>query len=149
MSLSDPLQGKYIVRPNGCWEWQRAIQTNGYGSVGYEGKTHLAHRLSYQLYVGPIPAGHDIHHKCQNRPCINPAHLEPKLHEAHSLLADTPFRRNAAKTHCPRGHAFTPENTLTFRGHRQCRICVNAQQRERRASAAQARRSRRQSQEES
>lgn len=135
MSLPAPLQGKYIVRPNGCWEWVRAIQSQGYGSVGYQGRTWLAHRLSYALAVGPIPAEHDIHHKCNNRRCINPKHIEPKYHPEHSLLADSPARRNLEKTHCIRGHALEGENLLIdSHGKRQCRECVNAMQRRRRAA---------------
>lgn len=133
-SSADPFAGKYIVAPNGCWVWQRARHCNGYGSIGYQGKTHLVHRLMYQLRVGPVAPEIDVHHKCSNKLCINPAHLELQPHALHPLLAATPFTANATKTHCLQGHAFTLENTITIRGRRQCRTCVNARQRARRAA---------------
>lgn len=137
MSLPAPLEGKYIVRPNGCWEWVRAIQSQGYGSVGYQGRTFLAHRLSYMLAVGPIPAEHDLHHKCNNRRCINPKHLQPLKRVAHFRLSDSPFSRNAFKTHCAKGHALEGTNLfIDTRGRRQCRECTNAMQRRRRAERA-------------
>lgn len=60
---------------SGCWEWQLATN-NGYGSG-------MAHRCMYEASVGPIPVGHDLHHVCRNRCCINPAHLEPVERVAH------------------------------------------------------------------
>ncbi len=57
--------------PNGCWVWTGA-RSHGYGTLGARGK---AHRHSYELANGPIPAGLDILHSCDNPPCVNPAHL--------------------------------------------------------------------------
>ena len=61
-----------------CWNWTAARQPNGYGVFGI-GKTHtrVAHRLSWELLVGPIPDGLEIDHLCRNRACCNPDHLEP------------------------------------------------------------------------
>jgi hypothetical protein len=116
----DPLQGKYQVLPNGCWLWTRAKQSRGYGAVTYHGRLWLAHRLAYQLWVQPVPPGHDVFQTCGNRLCVNPTHLATEPHAVHAVVHDTPVQRNKRKTHCLRGHPFTPENTfLTRRGQRQ------------------------------
>src|SRR3954467_13693409 len=59
-----------------CWTWTRGLN-NGYGQVCYRGHNHNAHRLSYELFRGPIPDGLQLDHLCRNRACIYPGHLEP------------------------------------------------------------------------
>lgn len=58
----------------GCWQWVGSMAVNGYGRYGYP--SAYAHRLMYELIVGPIPEGLVIDHLCRNRGCVNPAHLE-------------------------------------------------------------------------
>lgn len=62
-------------RPNECWEWPNATAPNGYGRQAYEGRAQYVHRLSFRAFNGPIPAGHNVCHRCDNPPCWNPAHL--------------------------------------------------------------------------
>lgn len=63
------------VDANGCWLWQGAVKGNGYGNVNIDGRTLMAHRVAYELHVGPIPDGQRVLHGCDVRRCVNPAHL--------------------------------------------------------------------------
>lgn len=63
------------VTESGCWVWTGGMMWNGYGSVNVNGKTKKAHRVAYESYIGPIPPGAHVLHKCDVRACVNPAHL--------------------------------------------------------------------------
>ncbi|WP_152203604.1 HNH endonuclease [Georgenia thermotolerans] len=61
--------------PSQCWEWQSVRNPSGYGKFWLNGRTDLAHRVSYKLHHGPIPPGIHVRHTCDNPPCVNPSHL--------------------------------------------------------------------------
>lgn len=63
------------VTESGCWIWMRRLNYKGYGVIGYLGKTCPAHRIAYEAFVGPIPEGLMVLHRCDVRSCVNPAHL--------------------------------------------------------------------------
>lgn len=111
-----------------CWNWQGAKLPTGYGHIKVDGREFYTHRLSYELAVGPIPAGLVIDHLCRNTSCLNPAHLEPVTTRENLLRSPVaPAAINAAKTHCKREHEFTTENTLVRSGgKRVCRTCKAA-----------------------
>lgn len=65
----------YTRKSGGCWVWAGNLMPDGYGRIRFGGAFQQVHRISYQLEVGPIPAGAQIDHTCHNRACINPDHL--------------------------------------------------------------------------
>jgi hypothetical protein len=67
---------EHVRKAEECWHWTGSKNNDGYGQVHIGRKTLLAHRLSYESFVGPVPAGLQLDHLCRNRACINPAHLE-------------------------------------------------------------------------
>lgn len=67
--------GWRVSQSTGCWNFAGHTNGDGYGAVTKDRAPYLAHRAAYEVWVGPIPDGHVIRHTCDNRPCINPAHL--------------------------------------------------------------------------
>lgn len=123
LPLIDRFRLRFTVTED-CWIWNGAPASNGYGKFGFNGKTVSAHRMSYEMFVGQIPPGLTIDHLCRVRLCVNPNHLEAVPHRVNILRSDGPAAKNAVKTHCDRGHAFTPENTRITNGtERVCRAC--------------------------
>lgn len=64
-----------VVKAQGCWKWVGAKSPFGYGVIGREGRTYRAHRISWQLHNGAIPAGKHVLHRCDVAECTNPQHL--------------------------------------------------------------------------
>lgn len=121
---------------NGCLVWQGPLSHNGYGQTNVNMRRTSAHRVVYEYFNGPIPSRLTIDHVkargCHSTACCNPDHLEAVTMRVNVLRGDAPTAKNAAKTHCPRGHELAGENLRAGqlrRGHRTCRICENARQR--------------------
>lgn len=104
----------------------------GYGVIGRDGKSSGVHRVIWEHYRGPIPDGLQLDHLCRQRDCCELTHLEPVT--ARENLLRSPITHasvNAAKTHCPRGHAYDTKNTyVSSRGLRHCKACLRDNRRE-------------------
>lgn len=133
-SVMERFEEKVFREPNsGCWLWLGFINEDGYGRFSQtREKPKLAHRFSYEYFVGPIPRGLEIDHKCRVRCCVRPDHLEPITHLENIQRGTCGDRgkNNKTKTCCPKGHPYSTENTIVNRkGWRHCRTCRNLNRR--------------------
>src|SRR4051794_23315069 len=136
----NPIQNWWskVAAGDECWLWTAGKDQDGYGklAIGHGGRqqTHTrAHRFAYETFVGPIPDGYVVCHRCDNPPCCNPAHLfvgtpdennDDKLAKGRGAKVwGLPLTRSQ-QTHCIHGHEFTDANTyIDRRGFRSCRTC--------------------------
>jgi hypothetical protein len=103
---------------SGCWLWRgwRGGKKH-YAYLGFCGHQVVAHRFLFELLVGPVPDGLDLHHECEVPHCVNPDHLKILTKLQHK------DRHRRIATHCKRGHELTPENTYSHGDNRACRLC--------------------------
>jgi len=117
--------------PGGCWLWTGQKRKDGYGRLCYRYNTDYAHRISYEIHKGPIPAGLHIDHLCRNTSCVNPDHLEAVTLHENLDRGFAPWAVNKRKTHCPQGHEYDVQNTIIDNGKRKCRLCTLERNRKR------------------
>lgn len=127
------IRARAAVSPDGCWVWLGS-KSSGYGRIAWSDGRRMVysatHRAMWVASRGPIPDGLDLDHLCRNRACCNPDHLEPVTRRVNLLRGVTTPAARAKVTHCPRGHEYTPDNTLTSkRGQRSCKECTYAKNR--------------------
>jgi hypothetical protein len=110
-----------------CWLWTGSGNGRGYGQIGEGNRNLYAHRVAYELAIGPIPIGKQIDHLCRVRNCVNPAHLEAvtqKENVERGTTGEVNAARQLAQTHCKRGHPFDAANTyIAPNGQRLCKTC--------------------------
>lgn len=126
-----------VAKGDSCWEWTGMTNNYGYGLIqdsGRNGKRWFAHRYSWYIHNGDIPEpkgyhGAVVRHKCDNRLCVNPEHLEIGTQVDNVNDMDDRGRRvsvgSGKRTHCKRGHELNADNTYVrpSNGARCCAIC--------------------------
>ena len=75
LSVKERLEKNGVVKENGCIEWAKQRDTDGYGKISIKNYPYAVHRVAYEIYNGPIPPGMLVCHKCDNPSCFNPEHL--------------------------------------------------------------------------
>lgn len=118
-----------------CWLWLAGtFADDGHGAFWFNGQNITAHRFSFYLRHGYLGDDH-IHHKCENKICVNPDHLERLTPYQHMLIGTSRCANQARQTHCKRNHEFNDKNTyVSKRGHRHCRKCHAEKENKRRRS---------------
>lgn len=117
-SLAYRLERKTRTDPNGCRVWLGLRTRDGYGRTTIGGRDTVVHRAVYEAHVGPVPERMVLDHKCRNRACCNPEHLEPVTARENILRGELSNR--AGK--CRQGHDVP--------GGGRCLVCRAARQRE-------------------
>ncbi len=133
------MMAESIKAADGCWLWPSSIDRQGYGRIFWNAGPRqnlraLVHRLAYMQWVDAFLADdltidhicHDplvcqLGKDCPHRRCCNPAHLKPVPSEENIARSSN----GHVKTHCRKGHEYTPENTKITNslGWRTCREC--------------------------
>jgi hypothetical protein len=102
-----------------CWLWQGHLD-HGYAKISVKGKWCRVQRIVHEEFNGPIPPGMEVHHICQNKSCVSPAHLLALSAEEHRKF----HPENGPWSYCSRGHYLSEANTrLESDGKRKCRLC--------------------------
>lgn len=133
--LRGRIKDRVVIEDRGhttpCWISTRAAAGSGgsYTKIGVRASTGryqswYTHRLSYTLFVGPIPVGKIVDHRCDQPKCCNPGHLAAVTQRENLLRSDGVSAKQLAQDSCLRGHRFDEANTyVDRRGRRHCRPC--------------------------
>lgn len=121
---------RFVAKTDGCWNWIGSIDEHGYGLLRVKNGHLSAHRVSYFIHKGPILKPLTIDHLCRNHCCVNPDHLEAVTLVENIKRGLGAGVINARKTHCPKGHPYSKENTYIWRyslqkelTRRVCKVC--------------------------
>lgn len=128
LAATAKLEAKKKIADSGCWEWTGSTVPRGYGQIYFAGIKGRVHRVAYAAYVGPIPKGMGVCHKCDNPKCFNPEHLfvgTQTDNNRDKALKGRARNGENEKTHCPQGHPYSGDNLYVVPGskHRLCRTC--------------------------
>lgn len=127
---------KVPERPGGeCWPWRGTMFDTGYGAFSLQGRNRGAHRVSYQIHRGEIPAGLVLDHLCRTRSCVNPEHLEPVRQGENVRRGESPSAQAQRAGTCSAGLHDMTDVYVKPDGMRQCRPCQIQRARQRRRDA--------------
>jgi len=117
LPLRERLELSKVVDPSGCWLWTLHISSKGYGTIWVAGKTQYAHRMAYEVFVGPIPVSMTVHHKCGTRHCMNPEHLELcSASENRKRAARIPLEEKIVRAHEMRAQGYSKNDISVLLG---------------------------------
>lgn len=109
----------YVDQSGDCWLWTASKSPNGYGKFSVDCVMRMAHRVAYEVFVGPIPEGLHVDHLCKVRHCVRPDHLE--------AVTQAENNRRAFGGKCRAGLHDMPPPTGR---DRKCKPCRRAHDRE-------------------
>ncbi len=133
--MIDRFMDKVSPEPtSGCWLWTATCDSGGYGSFSISSRVMRgAHRVSFEIFKGPISEGMQIDHLCRVHCCVNPDHLEQVTQlenqrrmpdSVRATITERAVLAKTSKLFCKRGHAFDITNTYMAKGRRACRTCA-------------------------
>lgn len=115
----------HVEFSNTCWIWTGA-ETRGYGRVKINSRMEQAHRVAWEVWVGPIPDGLCLDHLCRNRLCLNPLHLEVVTIHENTRRGLSPSAIAAREDLCKNGHILSETRYVDPSGRKHgCGICRN------------------------
>jgi hypothetical protein len=118
---------RHVKLAGSHWLWSGSLSEHGYGRLNVKGRTTLAHRVAYELYIGRIPDGMTLDHLCRVHACVNPKHLEP-VSLVDNLMRGIPGRM---KGRCRKGHDSSHFALKRNGSTAYCRVCRNEELRRR------------------
>lgn len=98
---------------NDCWNWKGSTNRDGYSQFKIDGKLYYVHRVSFELFIGPIPEGQLVCHKCDNPGCCNPSHLF--LGTPQDNMDDKVKKNRQSHSHDGGIHKLTEQNIYQIR----------------------------------